>query len=147
MISLRFIIDFIGRVLLCTTFVVAIPPQIIKFDKSLEYYVSQGVPVFAANLLLYSSIILTSIGCYLLFFGNRRISTLLLLISLTPTVFLFYISPFRAELFFTNLGLIGSLILLSNKSIPRSKYSSTNTIFMYIEQLYRSIVNYIRRMK
>ncbi len=110
--------DFFGRLCLATTFAIAIPPKIIKFQTVVGSISKQGIPEGFASVLLISAIACLVGGVvYLLFGKDERVGPSLLLLFIVPTTLIMHTSPFQPLAVFMNLGLIGGLII----TLARSK--------------------------
>ena len=111
--------DFFGRLCLATTFAIAIPPKIVKFNSVLSSITNRGIPEPLAVVLLIGAIACLIFGIgFLLFSKDQRIGALLLLIFLVPTTLIMHFFPFQSLAVFMNIGLIGGLILVFTKEPP-----------------------------
>ncbi len=131
--------EFIGRILFTTTFLVAIPPKIFKFEKVVDAIVYQGVPQSIAPFLLVSAIICILIGSLFFLIGKARYGSLLLLLFLIPTTLIFHIFPLDSQAFFMNLGLIGALIIFFNNLDNNKSIYNNNILYKLISQAIKFI--------
>ena len=113
-------VDLLGRILLATVFVIAIPVKIFKFSAVVDAIVERGIPVPIAFLSLIVAIVCLICGSALLIFGdNQRLGASLLLAFLVPTTIVFHLFPFQSRAVFMNLGLIGGLVI----ALSRPKFN------------------------
>ncbi len=105
------VIDFLGRALMSTVFVIAVPGKLTDFPGNVAFIASKGISEPLANVLLFAAILILIAGSILFVFGsNTRLGASLLLIFLVPTTLIFHTFPIDSG-FFMNLSLIGALIL------------------------------------
>ena len=114
--------NLIGRILISSIFIYAIPGKIINFEKTVEVIASKNIPTNIASFLLISAISCLIIGSILFISGfKQRLGSSLLLIFIVPTTFIFHFFPFQAKAVLANAGLVGGLILglnvLKDKSL------------------------------
>ena len=112
LLSARKRFDFLGRLCLSSTFAIAIPPKILKFQSVVNSITKQGIPEPLAIVLLIAAItcLIGGIG-FFLFGADQRIGATLLLIFLVPTTLIMHLFPFQSLAVFMNIGLIGGLII------------------------------------
>ena len=110
-------LNFLGKLLLASIFVNAIPGKITNFGDQAKYIVSRGFPEPLSNIMLFSAIILLISGSVLLIFSERtKLASSLLLIFLVPTTIIFHLVPFQFLAVARNLSLIGGLLIAIDKS-------------------------------
>ena len=139
--SSRKTFDFIGRLLLATTFAVAIPPKIFKFPLFVNSISNQGIPKPLSVVLLIGAILCLIAGVgFLLFSKEDKLGALLLLIFILPTTIIMHLFPFQSIAVFMNLGLIGGLVI----TLTRTPYldEGKKTI-----SLKNSIINLLKSLK
>ena len=140
-LSVQKIFDFIGRVLLATTFAVAIPPKIFKFSLFVNSISNQGIPKSISVILLLGAIICLIGGVgFLVFSKEHRIGASLLLIFIIPTTIIMHLFPFQSIAVFMNLGLIGGLIMTLTRVPDSNPYQVPVS-------LKESILNLINSLK
>ncbi|AAQ00051.1 MULTISPECIES: DoxX family protein [Prochlorococcus] len=132
------VLDFLGRVFLASTFVVAIPSKFLNYPVVLNTIIQKGIPETQANILLVAAIFLLISGSLALVFGkDQKIGAIFLLIFLVPTTIIFHLKPFQPQAFFMNTGLTGALILAITRSqLPPkaiNKYSFDEFLQFLIE--------------
>ncbi|WP_269622890.1 DoxX family protein [Prochlorococcus marinus] len=116
--KLRFL-DLIGRIFLATAFIIPIPLKILRYPLFLKSLIAHGIPPNLAPFLLISAIFCMTVGSTLLIFGSQqKLGSFFLLLFLIPTTIIFHLSPFQYNIFFTNLGLIGGLIIIISRPNP-----------------------------
>tara|TARA_Y100001968_G_C19411294_1_gene746428 strand:- start:499 stop:933 length:435 start_codon:yes stop_codon:yes gene_type:complete len=127
--------DFIGRLLLATTFAIAIPSKILKFPLVVKIIANQGIPEPLAVILLIGAIVCLIGGVGFLLFGkDQRIGSLFLLIFIVPTTVVMHFFPFQSMAVFMNLGLIGGLIIsLTRFRLPKTS-ESNNSINRFVDK-------------
>ncbi len=104
--------DFLGRLCLATTFAVAIPPKIFRFQSVVNSIENRGISEPLASILLVFAIVCLAGGVGFLLFGkDQRIGAALLLVFLIPTTLVMHLFPFQSLAVFMNLGLVGGLII------------------------------------
>ena len=108
-------IELFGRILFATTFLVAIPPKIIKFKTVVIAIANRGISTTIAPFLLITAIICLFFGSLFLIYGKYRSGSSLLMLFLVPTTLIFHVHPFDPQSFFMNLGLIGALVIFYSK--------------------------------
>ena len=129
--------DLLGRIFLSTIFAVSIPPKIINFKEFVERISQKNIPESFSIILLILAILCLIFGVGLLVFGNyNKLGASLLLVFIVPTTLIMHFSPFQPFLVFTNLGLIGGLIIILTRMSETS--SSNNTRF---ERTLSNLVN------
>ena len=139
------IFRFLGRLLLASTFAIAVPPKIVKYPYVLNSIVARGIPENYANLLLISAICILVLGSVsLIFIKDSIIGPLLLLVFLVPTTIIFHLKPFHSQHFFTNIGLIGGLILALANSRSLSIDRNTLTIGSLYDFIYKKLSKFLR---
>ena len=110
--SLKSFLDFFSRVAISAIFISAIPGKINGFERTVVYISSKGIPDPIASVLLVGAIICLILGSGFFIFGeNQKIGSVFLLLFLIPTTIIFHLFPFHQRAVFTNLGLIGGLII------------------------------------
>jgi len=109
--------NFIGRILISTIFIYAIPGKIINFEQTVDVISNKNIPPSLAPFLLLLAIICLIFGSILFVSGfKQKLGAYLLLIFIIPTTFIFHLFPLQIKSVLMNLGLIGGLVLgLSNK--------------------------------
>tara|TARA_Y100001968_G_C19342900_1_gene710490 strand:+ start:275 stop:715 length:441 start_codon:yes stop_codon:yes gene_type:complete len=133
----RKIIDFLGRFFLASTFAIAIPPKLLRFNDFVNSIVLQGIPEPFAKFLLVCAIFCLVFGVgFLLFSSDLTIGASFLLIFLIPTTLIMHIFPFQKLAVFMNLGLIGALLL----ALSRSRYSSNVNLKSSFDDLFRTLI-------
>ena len=139
------ILRFVGRLFLASTFAIAVPPKIVKYPFVLNSIVARGIPENYANLLLISAICILVLGSVsLIFIKDSIIGPLLLLVFLVPTTIIFHLKPFHSQYFFTNIGLIGGLILALANSRMRSPPLNALSIGSFFDFIYKDISKLLR---
>ncbi len=142
---IRNIFDFVGRGFLATTFLVAIPPKIFNFPLVLDSVVSRVGNQDLAYVLLLSAILLLILGSVLIFTNKYQgIGAYLLLIFIVPTTFIFHLFPLQPQYFFTNLGLIGGLVLLLTRTsviTTKSRELNIDDVIRYLIRSLRNLIN------
>ena len=110
--GIKYFLDFISRAAISAIFISAIPGKINNFEKTVEYISSKGIPEPISSILLVGAIICLIFGSGFFIFGkNQKIGSAFLLLFLIPTTIIFHLFPFHQRAVFTNLGLIGGLII------------------------------------
>ena len=118
--------DFLGRVLMAAVFVNALPGKFSNFAETAGFIASKGIPEPLASVLLAAAIVVLIAGSILLVFGsNTVLGASLLLLFLVPTTLIFHTVPIDGS-FFTNLALIGALILAITRAWGNGVPSFTN---------------------
>ena len=118
--------DFLGRVLMAALFVAALPGKFSNFAETAGFIASKGIPESLASVLLAAAIVVLIAGSILLVFGsNTVLGASLLLLFLVPTTLIFHTVPIDGS-FFTNLALIGALILAITRAWGNGVPSFTN---------------------
>ena len=133
--------EFLGRILFTTTFLIAIPPKVLKFQLVVNAIVYRGISPSIAPYLLVSAIICLLFGSLLFLYGQSRLGSALLLIFLVPTTAIFHIIPFDSQSFFMNLGLIGALIIFLTK-LDINQINDENEIYLY--RILRRALKYLK---
>ena len=129
MYSRHKIIDLLGRSLLSATFFISIPPKLLNFTAFIDSIAGRGIPIATAKFLLIGAIACLLLGSTLLLLGRNRIASILLIVFLLPTTFIFHFHPFQIHAFFVNFGLIGALLIIFNNSNTKSRTSANKSIF------------------
>ena len=120
--------NLVGRTLISSIFIYAIPGKIINFEKTVEVIISKNIPSSIAPFLLFSAILCLIFGSILFISGfKQRLGGYLLLIFIVPTTIIFHFSPFQPKSILMNSGLIGGLIL----GLSKSKGHSLKELFNY----------------
>ena len=110
--NMKSFLDFFSRVSISAIFISAIPSKINGFEQTVEYISSKGIPDPISSILLVGAIICLILGSGFFIFGrNQKIGSVFLLLFLIPTTIIFHVFPFHQRAVFTNLGLIGALII------------------------------------
>ena len=110
--GIKSFLDFFSRVAISAIFISSIPDKIINFEKTVIYISSKGIPDPISSILLVGAIICLILGSGFFIFGeNQKIGSVFLLLFLIPTTIIFHVFPFHQRAVFTNLGLIGGLII------------------------------------
>ena len=118
--------DLLGRVLMAALFVNALPGKFSNFAETAAFIASKGIPAPLASLLLVAAIVVLIAGSILLVFGsNTVLGASLLLLFLVPTTLIFHTVPMDGS-FFSNLALIGALILAITRAWGNGVPSFTN---------------------
>ncbi len=108
--GIKSFLDFFSRVSISAIFISAIPGKITGFERTVDYINSKGIPEPISSVLLI--VICLILGSAFFIFGeNQKIGSVFLLLFLIPTTIIFHIFPFHQRALFTNLGLIGALII------------------------------------
>ena len=109
-------LNFLGKLLLSTIFVNAIPHKITDFGGDVQKIVDRGFPESISIIMLAAAIFLLISGCVLLIFSERtKLACSLLLIFLIPTTIIFHLVPFKLWPLARNISLIGGLIIAIDK--------------------------------
>ena len=104
--------NLIGRILISSIFIYAIPGKILYFERTVEVISNKNIPTALAPFLLVSSIICLIIGSTLFVSGfKQKVGVYLLLIFIIPTTFIFHFSPLQIKAILMNSALIGGLLL------------------------------------
>ena len=112
-----FSLNFLGKILLSSIFVNAIPGKFSNFSEQTQFIMSRGFPEQIAQILLIIAIGLLITGSILFIFTTKtKIACSLLLIFLVPTTLIFHLVPFQILAFVRNLSLIGALLISMDKS-------------------------------
>jgi len=110
--SIKSSLDFFSRISISAIFISAIPGKINDFERTVEYISSKGITEPISSILLIAAIICLILGSGFFIFGeNQKIGSVFLLLFLIPTTIIFHVFPFHKRAVFTNLGLIGGLII------------------------------------
>ena len=118
--------DLLGRVLMAALFVNALPGKFSNFAETAAFIASKGIPAPLASFLLVAAIVVLIVGSILLVFGsNTVLGASLLLLFLVPTTLIFHTVPMDGS-FFSNLALIGALILAITRAWGNGVPSFTN---------------------
>ena len=116
-ISFSRALDFLGRLCIAALFVNALPGKISDFSGTAAFIASKGIPAPLASALLVCAIVVLIFGSVFLVFGSNTIfGASLLLIFLVPTTLIFHTNPLDLQHLFTNLAVIGALILAITRS-------------------------------
>ncbi len=133
--------EFLGRILFTTTFLVAVPPKVLKFDTVVDAIVLKGISPGLASFLLVSAIIFLLLGSLLFLLGKARYGSALLLLFLVPTTVIFHLIPFDSQSFFMNIGLIGALIIFFNRLDVNLELGKThNSFILFTNMVIKSII-------
>lgn len=116
-ISVSRALDVLGRILIAALFVNALPGKMTNFSGTASFIASKGIPEPLSSALLVCAIVVLIFGSVLLVFGSNTIlGASLLLIFLVPTTLIFHTNPLDLPHLFTNLAVIGALILAITRS-------------------------------
>ena len=116
-ISVSRALDVLGRILIAALFVNALPGKMGNFSGTASFIASKGIPEPLASALLIGAIVVLIVGSvFLVFGGNTIFGASLLLIFLVPTTLIFHTNPLDLQHLFTNLAVIGALILAITRS-------------------------------
>ena len=134
--------DFLGRLLLATSFAFAIPSKIAQFPIFIAAIRSKGIEEQMAIILLTCAIacLICGVG-FLLIEKYQKVGASLLLIFLVPTTLIMHFFPIQSKAILTNIGLIGGLIIILSKpknSITITKKYSLSNILKMILRFLRS---------
>ena len=95
----------------------ALPGKIGNFSGTASFIASKGIPEPLASALLIGAIVVLIVGSVFLVFGSNTIlGASLLLIFLVPTTLIFHTNPLELPQLFSNLAVIGALILAITRS-------------------------------
>ncbi|MGB4699736.1 MAG: DoxX family protein [Parasynechococcus sp.] len=98
-------------------FVNALPGKMGNFSGTALFIASKGIPEPLASALLIGAIVVLIVGSVFLVFGSNTIlGASLLLIFLVPTTLIFHTNPLELPQLFSNLAVIGALILAITRS-------------------------------
>lgn len=110
-------LDVLGRICIAALFVNALPAKMSNFSGTASFIASKGIPEPLASALLIGAIVVLIFGSVLLVFGSNTIlGASLLLLFLVPTTLIFHTNPLDLPHLFTNLAVIGALILAITRS-------------------------------
>ena len=110
-------LNFLGRLLLSTIFINAIPGKITNFATQAEYITNRGVPEPVSMIMMVGAVALLLCGTVLLIFTEQtKLACSLLLIFLVPATIIFHLIPFQLAAVARNLSLIGGLLVAIEKS-------------------------------
>ena len=110
--GLKSLLDFFSRVAISAIFISAIPSKIYRFEKTVDYISSKGIPDPIASVLLVGAIICLVLGSGFFIFGrNQKLGSVFLVLFLIPTTLIFHMFPFHQKAVLMNLGLLGGLII------------------------------------
>ena len=110
--SIKSFLDFFSRVLISAIFISVIPGKIYRFERTVEYISSKGIPDPISSILLVGAIICLILGSGFFIFGeNQKIGSVFLLLFLIPTTIIFHVFPFHQKAVLINLGMIGGIII------------------------------------
>ena len=110
-------LDVLGRICIAALFVNALPGKLSNFSETASFIASKGIPSSLASALLVGAIVVLIFGSVLLVFGSNTIlGASLLLLFLVPTTLIFHTNPLDLPHLFTNLAVIGALILAITRS-------------------------------
>ena len=88
-----------------------------NFSGTASFIASKGIPEPLSSALLVCAIVVLIFGSVLFVFGSNTIlGASLLLIFLVPTTLIFHTNPLDLPHLFTNLAVIGALILAITRS-------------------------------
>jgi uncharacterized membrane protein YphA (DoxX/SURF4 family) len=111
-ISFSRALDRLGRICIAALFVNALPGKMSNFSGTAAFIASKGIPEPLSSALL----VLIVGSVFLVFGGNTIFGASLLLIFLVPTTLIFHTNPLDLQHCFTNLAVIGALILAITRS-------------------------------
>ena len=104
--------NLIGRILISSIFIYAIPGKILNFERTLEVITSKDIPHFLVPFFLLAAILCLILGSILFVSGfKQRLGASLLLIFIVPTTIIFHFFPLQIRAVLMNAGLAGGLIL------------------------------------
>ena len=110
-------LDVLGRICIAALFVNALPAKMSNFSGTASFIASKGIPEPLASALLIGAIVVLIFGSVLLVFGSNTIlGASLLLLFLVPTTLIFHTNSLDLPHLFTNLAVIGALILAITRS-------------------------------
>ena len=110
-------LDVLGRICIAALFVNALPGKMSNFSGTASFIASKGIPEPLASALLVGAIVVLIFGSVLLVFGSNTIlGASLLLVFLVPTTLIFHTNHLDLPHLFTNLAVIGALILAITRS-------------------------------
>ncbi|MBL6794604.1 MAG: DoxX family protein [Synechococcus sp. BS307-5m-G36] len=110
-------LDLLGRICIAALFVNALPGKMGNFSGTASFIASKGIPEPLASALLIGAIVVLIVGSVFLVFGSNTIlGASLLLIFLVPTTLIFHTNPLELPQLFSNLAVIGALILAITRS-------------------------------
>tara|TARA_Y100001968_G_scaffold134623_1_gene122794 strand:+ start:3764 stop:4207 length:444 start_codon:yes stop_codon:yes gene_type:complete len=136
-LKVRNSIDFLGRLCISATFAIAIPPKILRFQDFVDSIALQGINQKLAICLLIGAIFCLIFGVgFLLFRCDTSIGASLLLIFLIPTTIIMHVNPFQVVQVFSNLGLIGGLIILLSRPNSQKKTNPR----LYIDKFFVALI-------
>jgi uncharacterized membrane protein YphA (DoxX/SURF4 family) len=116
-ISFSRALDRLGRICIAALFVNALPGKMSNFSGTAAFIASKGIPEPLSSALLVCAIVVLIVGSvFLVFGGNTIFGASLLLIFLVPTTLIFHTNPLDLQHLFTNLAVIGALILAITRS-------------------------------
>ena len=116
-ISVSRALDLLGRICIAALFVNALPGKMTNFSGTASFIASKGIPEPLASALLIGAIVVLIVGSVFLVFGSNTIlGASLLLIFLVPTTLIFHTNPLELPQLFSNLAVIGALILAITRS-------------------------------
>tara|TARA_B100001250_G_scaffold203415_1_gene174479 strand:- start:149 stop:583 length:435 start_codon:yes stop_codon:yes gene_type:complete len=141
-VSSRKVFDFVGRLLMATTFAVAIPPKIYKFPSFIDAISNQGIPKPIATILLVGAIacLIGGVG-YLVFDKNQAIGAFLLLLFIVPATVIMHFAPFQALAVFSNIGLAGGLLMVLSRTNIVNKSTVQNSAKQTLASFFKSLKN------
>ena len=115
--------NLIGRILISSIFIYAIPGKIINFERTVEVISNKNIPTTLAPFLLILAIICLILGSILFISGfKQKLGAYLLLIFIVPTTFIFHFFPFQIKAVLINAALTGGLLLgLNNVKVNSLK--------------------------
>tara|TARA_Y100001968_G_C18968458_1_gene531122 strand:- start:117 stop:476 length:360 start_codon:yes stop_codon:yes gene_type:complete len=110
-------LNFLGKLLLSSIFINAIPGKITDFSSQVQYIADRGFPESVSIIMMLAAIALLIIGAVLLLFTERiKLACSLLLIFLVPTTIIFHLVPLQLFAVTRNLSVIGGLLVAIDKS-------------------------------
>jgi uncharacterized membrane protein YphA (DoxX/SURF4 family) len=116
-ISFSRALDLLGRICIAALFVNALPGKMSNFSGTAAFIASKGIPEPLSSALLVCAMVVLIVGSvFLVFGGNTIFGASLLLIFLVPTTLIFHTNPLDLQHLFTNLAVIGALILAITRS-------------------------------
>ena len=110
-------LDFVGRLLLSSVFINAIPGKVLNFSNQVEYIISKGISESFAIILLIGATLLLIAGSFILIFSSKtRLACSMLITFLIPTTIIFHLVPLEPFSLARNLSLIGGLLIAIDRS-------------------------------
>ena len=104
--------NLVGRILISTIFIYAIPGKISNFAQTFEVISNKNIPPTLPPFLLVLAVICLIFGSILFISGfKQKLGAYLLLTFIVPTTFIFHFFPFQLKAVLMNTALIGGLLL------------------------------------